>query len=73
MFCHKVDYKGDTNDNTHGYEYSPNETNDSVRTLEKEHENEEDEVFKEDASVINDKMNLNLVKIKQKKLSKPVC
>ena len=42
-FWHKVDYKGDTNEKTHGYDDSPCETDDCVRKLEKEHENEENE------------------------------
>ena len=46
MFWYKVDYKGDTNDNTHGSENSPSETDGCTRSLAKEHENEEDEEFK---------------------------
>ena len=41
LFRHTVDYKGDTNDKTHGYNYSPSETDACVRNLSKEHENEE--------------------------------
>ena len=54
MFRHKVDYEGDTNENTRCSENSPYETDDCVRNLDKEHENEEDEEFKEDNSLIND-------------------
>ena len=46
MFWHKVDYKGDTNGNTHGSDDSPNETDVCVRKISKGHENEEDEEFK---------------------------
>ena len=38
---------------THGSEYSPLETEGCKRNLYKEHENEEDEDFKEDTSEIN--------------------
>ena len=41
-FWHKVDYKGYTNDRTRGSDDSPSETDDSVRFLDKENENEED-------------------------------
>ena len=54
MFIHKVDYKGDTSENTHGSDDSPSETDGCVRNLAEEHENEEDEEFKEDTSKIND-------------------
>ena len=43
LFWHKVDYKCDTNDKTHVSDDSPRETDDCVRNLEKEHENEDDE------------------------------
>ena len=54
MFWNKVDYKGNTNDKTHGSDDSPNENYGCVRNMAKEHENEEDEDFKKDASEIND-------------------
>ena len=38
-FRHKIDYEGDTNEKTHGYEYSPSENEGCNRNLEKEHEN----------------------------------
>ena len=38
--------KGDTNDKTHGSDYSPSETDACVRKQNKEHENEEDEELK---------------------------
>ena len=53
-FRHKVDYKGDTNEKTHGSDYSPSETEVCKRNLAKEHGNEEDEEFKEDNYEIND-------------------
>ena len=46
MFWHKVDYKGGTYEKTHGSDYSPSETDDCVRHLDKEHTNEMDEEFK---------------------------
>ena len=51
---HKVDYKGDNNQNTRGFNNSTSKTDGSVRNLSKEHENEEDEEFKEDTNEIND-------------------
>ena len=54
MFRHKVDYKGDINEKTHGYDDCPSENYDCVINLNKEHENEGDEEFKEDTSEIND-------------------
>ena len=42
-FWHKVDYEGDANEKTHGYDDSPSETDGCVRNLAKEDENEEDE------------------------------
>ena len=53
-FRNKVDYKGDTNEKTHGYKDSTGETDDCVRNLEKEHENEEDEESKEVTPMIYD-------------------
>ena len=52
-FRHKVDQRGDTNENTCGQDDSPSETDDCVGNVYKEHDNEEDEEFKVDASVIN--------------------
>ena len=52
MFWNKVDYRGDTNKNTRGYDDSPSETDGCVRNLAKEHGNEEDEEFKGDTSDI---------------------
>ena len=46
MFWHKVDYEGDTNDKTRGSDDSPSETDNFVRNIDKEHENEEDEELK---------------------------
>ena len=43
LILHKVDYEGDTNEKTHGYDSSTSETDGCVRNLAKEHENEEDE------------------------------
>ena len=43
MFKHKVDYKYDINDNTHGSDDSPSENDCCVRNLSGKHENEEDE------------------------------
>ena len=54
FFRHKVEHKGDTNDKTHGSDDLPIQNDDSVRNLAEEHENEEDEKFKEDTSDIND-------------------
>ena len=54
MFWHKVDYEGDTNEKTSGYGDSPSEIYNCVRNLYKECENEEDEEFKENTSVMND-------------------
>ena len=34
-FWHNVDYEGDTNEKTHGYDYSPSETEGCVRNLAK--------------------------------------
>ena len=42
-FWHKVDYEGDNNQKTHGYEYSPSETEGLQRHLAKENENKENE------------------------------
>ena len=50
---HKVDNEGGTNEKTRGSDDSPSETDGCVRNLAKEHENEEDEEFKEDTSEIN--------------------
>ena len=41
-FRHKVDYEGDTDANNRCSNYSPTETDDCVRNLYKEHENEDD-------------------------------
>ena len=46
VFRHKVYYKGDTNDKTHGSNNSPSETGGCVRNLAKEHVNGEYEEFK---------------------------
>ena len=62
---HKVDYKGDTNDKTHGYYYSPSETGGCVKNLAKEHRNEEDEEFKEDTSLISDTNESKISKVKR--------
>ena len=37
LFRHEVDYKGDTNEKTHGSENFPSETDVCVRNLSKEH------------------------------------
>ena len=42
LFRNKVDYRGDTNEKTHGSDDSPSENDGCVRNLVKEHENEED-------------------------------
>ena len=42
LFRNKVDYRGDTNEKTHGSDDSPSENDGCVRNLAKEHENEED-------------------------------
>ena len=52
-FWHKVYCEGNTNENNCCYDDSRNETYDCVRNIDKEHENEDDEEFKEDTSVIN--------------------
>ena len=54
MFKNKVDYKDDTNEKTHGSNDSPSETDIFARNLAEEHENEEDEEFKEDNYDIHD-------------------
>ena len=41
-FKNKEDYIGDTNEKTHGSDYSPSETDDCVRNLGEEHKNKED-------------------------------
>ena len=46
MFWQKIDYKGDTNDKTHDSDDSTSETDDCMRNLAKQHENEEAEEFK---------------------------
>ena len=38
-FCHKVYYKGDTNEKTRGSDDSPGETDGCVRNLDREHKN----------------------------------
>ena len=43
FFWHRVDYKGDNNEKTHGSDDSTSETDGCVINLAKEHENEEDE------------------------------
>ena len=65
-FLHKVDYEGDNHEKTHSYEDSPSGTDGFVRNLAKEHENEEDEEFKEDTSEINDTNESKLSKDKTK-------
>ena len=72
-FRHKVDYEGDTIENNRCYDDSPTETDDFVRNLNKEHENEDDEEFKEDASVINDTNESKTSKDKKKKPLLTVC
>ena len=52
-FRHKVDYEGNTYENNCCSDDSPTETDGCVINLDKEHENEYDEEFKEDTSVIN--------------------
>ena len=52
-FQHKVDYEGDTDEKNHCSDYSQTETDDCVRNLEKEHENEYTKKFKENTSMIN--------------------
>ena len=42
-FKNKVDYRGDTNEKTREYDYSPSDTDDCTRNLYNEHDNEEDE------------------------------
>ena len=69
MFRHTVDYKGYTNDKTHGSNYSPSETEGYKKNLSKEHENEEDEEFKENTSEINDTHESKLSKNKLKNIS----
>ena len=54
MFWHKLYYKGNTNEKTHGSDNSLIETGVCVRNLAKEHGNEEEEEFKEDTSLISD-------------------
>ena len=39
LFWHKVDYRGDTNEKTHGYDDSSSKTDGCVRNLAKEHKN----------------------------------
>ena len=39
LFQHKVDFKDDTNEKTHGSNNYPSETDGCVRNLAKEHEN----------------------------------
>ena len=51
-FWHKVDYEGDTNEKNRFTDDSWTTTDDNVRKLDTEQENEEDEEFKEDTSVI---------------------
>ena len=58
-----MDYRGDTNEKTHGYKYSPSETDGCAINLPKEHNNEEDEELSEDTSEINDSINKKLVKV----------
>ena len=48
-----VDYESDTNESNCYSEYSRTETDECVRNLDKEHENEDHEEFKEDTSVVN--------------------
>ena len=48
-----MDYKGDTNEKTHGYDDSPSETDGYARNLNKEHENQEEKELKEYTSEIN--------------------
>ena len=45
-FRHKVDYEGDTNEKTLGYDDLQTGTDDCVRNLEKKHENQDDEELK---------------------------
>ena len=58
-FKNKVDYRGDTNEKTHGSDDYPSETDGCERKLAKERENEEDWEFSEDTSEINDTKNKN--------------
>ena len=69
MFWNKIDYKGDTNEKTHDYEDSPSETDDFVRNLDKEHENEEYEESKEDTSKMYDTNESKISKGKTENLS----
>ena len=62
FFWRKVDYKGDTNEKTHGYDDSPSETDGCVRNLAKEHVYEENEEFKEDTSEINNTNESKIIK-----------
>ena len=54
LFWDKVYSKGNKNEKTQGYDNSQSETDGCVINLSKEHENEEDEAFKEDTYEIND-------------------
>ena len=53
-FKNKEDYIGDTNENTHGYDGSPGETDGCARNMGKEHKNEEDSEYSEPTPDIND-------------------
>ena len=53
MFWHKLEYKGDNKEKTHGYDDSPSETIGCVINLAKEQKNKENEEFKEYISEIN--------------------
>ena len=69
MFCHKVDYGGDTDEKTRGSDDSPIETDGCMRNLAKEHEYQEDGEFKEYFSEIND---TNESKIGKDKTKEPL-
>ena len=71
MFWYKVDYEGDNNEKTHGYDNSPTKTDGCVRNQAKEYENEKDEEFNGDTSDINDtnKSKLSKDKIKYSLIS----
>ena len=69
MFHHRLDYKGDTDEKTHGSDNCTSETEACVINLAEEHWNEEYEEFNEDTSDINDTNKSKISKGKKKILS----
>ena len=63
-----VDYEGDTDKNSRCSDDSPTETDDCLRNLYKVHENEDDEEFKEDTSVINTPNESQIIKEKKEEV-----